>query len=148
MIVASLRDSARYESLHPLFKDAFEYIKNNDLLHHELGRIEIKGNDLFINNVNPDSMKQEDQLMEVHEDYLDIHILLEGKERIGWKPTFNCTKPKGEFDHENDYILYYDEPSAYVDLCPGQFAIVYPEDAHAPLIGQGKIRKLIVKVKL
>jgi len=25
---------------------------------------------------------------------------------------------------------------------------VYPEDAHGPLIGEGKIRKLIAKVKL
>ena len=31
---------------------------------------------------------------------------------------------------------------------PGEFAIVYPEDPHAPVIGEGKIRKLIGKVKL
>jgi len=31
---------------------------------------------------------------------------------------------------------------------PGQCLVVYPEDAHAPLIGNGRIRKLVAKVKL
>ncbi len=33
-------------------------------------------------------------------------------------------------------------------LRPGQFCIVYPEDAHAPMIGEGTERKLICKVRL
>ena len=49
---------------------------------------------------------------------------------------------------EGDCALYSDAPTTFVDLLPGQFMIVYPEDPHAPLIGQGKIRKLIAKVKL
>ena len=36
----------------------------------------------------------------------------------------------------------------YVTVRPGEFLIVYPEDAHAPIIGRGKLRKLIAKVKL
>lgn len=38
--------------------------------------------------------------------------------------------------------------TTWVDLYPGQLLIVYPEDPHAPIIGQGKIRKLIAKVKI
>ncbi|MGL4909210.1 MAG: YhcH/YjgK/YiaL family protein, partial [Bacteroidales bacterium] len=33
-------------------------------------------------------------------------------------------------------------------LTPGDIVIVYPEDAHAPAIGYGKIRKVIAKIKL
>ena len=40
------------------------------------------------------------------------------------------------------------EMHRWVDLLPGQFAIVYPEDPHAPAVGTGKIRKLIAKVAL
>ena len=52
------------------------------------------------------------------------------------------------YEANGDCALYSDAPTTFVDLLPGQFMIVYPEDPHAPLIGQGKIRKLIAKVKL
>jgi beta-galactosidase beta subunit len=35
-----------------------------------------------------------------------------------------------------------------VQLKKGEFCIVYPEDPHAPAISNGKIRKLIGKVKV
>ena len=54
MIVSNLQNSSRIESLHPLFKTLFDYVKSHDLLHAELGRIEICGDNLFINNVNPE----------------------------------------------------------------------------------------------
>ena len=52
------------------------------------------------------------------------------------------------YEKEGDCALYSDTPTTFVDLLPGQFMIVYPEDPHAPVIGEGKIRKLIAKVKL
>ncbi|WP_289131957.1 YhcH/YjgK/YiaL family protein [uncultured Bacteroides sp.] len=139
MIVSNLQNSQRVESLHPLFKTLFDYVKSHDLLHAELGRIEIKGDDLFINNVNPE---------ELHRAYIDVHILLEGKERIGWKAIEDLKTEIKPYEEEGDCALYSDVPTTFVDLLPGQFAIVYPEDPHAPVIGEGKIRKLIAKVKL
>ena len=53
MIVSNLQNSQRVEGLHPLFKTLFDYVKTHDLFHAELGRIEIDGDNLFINNVNP-----------------------------------------------------------------------------------------------
>ena len=41
MIVSNLQNSARVESLHPLFKQLFDYVKANDLLNAPLGRIEL-----------------------------------------------------------------------------------------------------------
>ena len=45
-------------------------------------------------------------------------------------------------------MLYADRPSTYVTLSPGQWLMAWPEDAHAPVIGNGRIRKLIAKVRL
>ena len=86
--------------------------------------------------------------LEVHRSYIDVHILLEGKERIGWLAPESLKKVVQEYNPEQDMALYTDEPSLYVDLLPGQFAIVFPEDPHAPMIGEGKIRKLIAKIKI
>ena len=120
MIVSNLQNSQRIEGLHPLFKSLFDYVKTHDLLHADLGRI----------------------------DYIDVHILLEGEEMIGWKALEDLQNETKAYSKEEDCALYSDRPTTYVSLLPGQFVIVYPEDPHAPVIGSGKIRKLIAKVKL
>ena len=148
MIVSNLKNSERIEGLHPLFKVLFDYVKSHDLLHADLGRIEIDGERLFINNVNPECVAAKKQVLELHHDYIDVHILLEGAERIGWKALEDLQKETKAYSKEEDYALYSDIPTTYVDLLPGQFAIVYPEDPHAPIIGNGKIRKLIAKVRI
>ena len=43
MIVSDIRQSARIESLHPLFKTVFDYVKSHDLLNEPCGRIELDG---------------------------------------------------------------------------------------------------------
>lgn len=148
MIVSNLQNSQRVESLHPLFKTLFDYVKAHDLLHAELGRIEIEGDNLFINNVNPECVSSKNQVLELHRDYIDVHILLEGTERIGWKAIEDLKDETKPYEREGDCALYADTPTVFVDLLPGQFMIVYPEDPHAPVVGKGKIRKLIAKVKL
>ena len=84
----------------------------------------------------------------MHHDYIDVHILLEGKETIGWKATEDLKEETKPYSKEGDCALYSDTPTTYVDINPGEFVLVYPEDAHAPVIGEGKIRKLIAKVKI
>lgn len=148
MIVSSLQHSDRIESLHPMFKKVFDYVKTHDLLNTPCGRIELQGDDLFINNVNPECVAASDQVLEAHRLYIDIHILLEGEETIGWKSIEDCTNETKPYDEAADCALYTEMASAYVKLLPGQFMIVWPEDPHAPVIGEGKIRKLIVKVKI
>ena len=114
----------------------------------ELGRIELDGDNLFINNVNPSLVTADEQVLEAHKAYLDIHIPLDRNEIIGIISTEKCSKIKSGYDETNDYELYDDKPENFVTIHPGEFLIVYPEDAHAPLIGEGKIRKAVAKIKL
>ncbi len=148
MIISDLKNSSRVEILHPLFKLLFDYVKSCDLFCAQLGRIELDGDNLYIMNSEVDAIPQEKQVLELHHQYIDVHILLEGRERIGWKVTDDLTQEVKAYSSDGDCALYGDAPSMWVDLLPGQFVIVYPEDAHAPCIGEGKIRKLIAKVKL
>ena len=148
MIVSNLQNSQLIEGLHPQCKALFDYVKTHDLLHADLGRIEVDGDHLFINNVNPECVTSDQQVLELHHDYIDVHILLEGEEMIGWKALEDLQNETKAYSKEEDCALYSDRPTTYVSLLPGQFVIVYPEDPHAPVIGSGKIRKLIAKVKL
>lgn len=148
MIHSTLDESACYESLHPHFKEVFDYIKSHDLRAMEPQRLELRGEELFINRIDAPSNPQDEQPIEAHESYIDIQILLEGRERIGWLPRAKCLSPRAPYDESKDIIFYYDQPTSYVDLLPGDFVILFPEDGHAPFIGDGSpISKLIVKVR-
>ena len=146
MILSHISDSARYEALHPLFKKVFDYVKANDLLHAPAGRIVLDGDALFINVCDANLVTAEAQKLEVHQKYIDIHFPLSGEEIVGWKHLSSLGESEAPFDAENDFALYAEKPSTYYTVLPGEFYIVYPEDAHAPIIGEGCLRKLIVKV--
>lgn len=149
MIIANLRDAARYEALHPLLHKLFEYVATHDLSHVPAGRIELEGDDLFINVADSALRTREEQRLEVHRRYLDVHFPLSGPETIGWRALSTLdVQPDAPFDEAADFALYTAPAEAYATLQPGSFCIVWPEDAHAPIIGQGTLRKLIAKVKL
>ncbi|MCF0160173.1 MAG: YhcH/YjgK/YiaL family protein [Bacteroidaceae bacterium] len=148
MIICNVENLKRMENLHPLFPTLFEYVKSHDLLNTPLGRIEIQGDDLFINNSNPQCVTAEEQVLEMHRDYIDVHVLLEGTETIGWKALEEIEHISKAYDKQDDYELSDDRPTTFVTLHPGQCLIVFPEDPHAPIIGEGKIRKAIGKVRL
>ena len=54
----------------------------------------------------------------------------------------------GAFDVQKDIRFYDDVPQTYYEVTPGQFTLLFPEDAHAPMVGEGTIRKVIVKVRV
>lgn len=149
MILGTLRDSARIDALHPAFKQLFDYVKSHDLLHEELGRIDLDGDKLFINNSESTLVAKEGAKVEVHHDYIDVHIPLDGVEVIGWNPTDELTDRLTDYDPVKDREFFATPACAsYVNVRPGEFLIVYPEDGHAPIIGEGKLRKLCAKVKV
>ncbi|MFR5871384.1 MAG: YhcH/YjgK/YiaL family protein [Alistipes sp.] len=87
--------------------------------------------------------------LEAHDRYIDVQIPLRvrGEERFGWRPRERCILPRGEFDEAADIVFFDDKPSCYVSLHPGEFVVFFPEDAHAPLIGSGNVRKAILKIR-
>lgn len=148
MIIGNTSQSSRIFGLHPLFKKLFEFVKDTDFDSLPLGKIEVDGDQLYVMNINPDGADQELQPLEMHRKYIDVHILLSGNEKIGWKPIEEIRHFTREYDESSDCALSDDRPRYYIDLMPGEYCIVYPEDPHAPAISRGKIRKLIGKVKL
>ena len=148
MIISKLEHSSKIEPLHPLFKRLFDYVKQHDLFSQAPQKIMLEGDELFINHVLLESKKKSEQLLEIHRDYIDVHILLSGKETIGWKALEDLTQETKAYDKAGDCALYGDTPTTYADILPGEFVIVYPEAPHAPAIGEGPIRKLIAKVKV
>lgn len=149
VILSKLSDSHLIEALHPSFKSVFDYIKQNDLSKVPTGRITLDADNIFINIDDAKLRTQSEQVLEIHRQYIDIHIPLSGEEIVGWTPLDDLEVPSNEpFDVKRDFALYAQKASTYFTVKPGQFYIMFPEDAHAPIIGNGTLRKLIAKVRV
>lgn len=146
MIFDSLQNSHRYEAMHPLFKKAFDYLKNNDLSQAAPGKIVLDGERLYINVSELHGKKAEDAKLELHRKYIDIQIVFSGNEAMGWCTDSHCQTEIAPYSDEKDIVYFEDTPTTYVHVKPGEFVIFFPEDGHAPCVGEGAIKKAIVKV--
>ena len=149
MIFDSLKNCALYENVHPRMKRAFELLTATDWNSLEPGIHELEGRDIYVNLMERDLKTKENAKLEVHNDYIDIQLLLSGAgETFGWSERKDLKQPQGPFNPEKDIQLFDDEPQTYYTMRPGQFSVLFPEDGHAPMVGEGKVRKAIVKVRL
>ncbi len=147
MIIDSLKNSARYEQLNPYFKQAFEFIKSKNLLEFEEGKTELAGDDLKV-MVNVSKLKETaNAKLEIHNKFIDIQLPISCPETFGWKDRAICKDVTSPYNQEKDIEFYGDESTTYITAQPGEFVIFFPEDAHAPCIGEGEVKKMIVKVK-
>jgi biofilm protein TabA len=146
MILAPLIESDRYHALHPLFARAFAFLRETDLMAFEPGVHTVQGEAIFaIVEACPGRMRTEAQL-ECHRRYIDIQLVLEGVDEMGWKPLAECMDPATEYDSKRDIRFFNDQPSSWIATPPGAFCLFFPDDAHAPLVSTGMIRKVVVKI--
>ena len=149
MIIDTLANASKYTSLNPLFAQAFDYIKKQDLANLPVGVSEIgEGLKMIVSVGNGKTQVVSLEKFECHDKNIDIQICVSGLETIGWKPREKCVKPNGDYNPEKDVRFFNDSPDMYFQLTDNQFGIFYPEDVHAPMIGEGEIRKIVIKVKI
>ena len=146
MILSTLSQSSRYATLHPLFPCAFEYIRNTDLLALAPGRYPIVDKQLFVIVENIAGRTRTDAKLECHRKYIDIQLVLEGVDEMGWKALADCREPVNDYSAEKDIQFFHDAPASWIATPPNTFCIFFPEDAHAPLVSVGNVRKVIFKI--
>ena len=149
MIVDTIKNASKYFSAHPLFAKAFEFINQTDLANAADGKSDIEdGLKAIFSNAPGKTKEASCSKFECHNKNIDIQLCINGVETIGWKPREKCTTPNGDYNAEKDVQLYHDAPDTFFQLTDGQFAIFFPEDVHAPMIGEGTIKKLVIKVRI
>lgn len=148
MIIGSLKNTERVEKLNPHFKKVFDYIKSHDLTQVPVGKIDIDGENAWINVSEVQGKETAAAKLETHDVYIDIQLPLVGEETFGWQGR-ELLEQEGEggYNAVKDITFYTDVADLYFTLRPGEFGIFFPEDGHAPCIGKGTIRKVVVKVK-
>jgi len=149
MIIDTLSNASKYFSVHPLFARAFEYIHQTDLANAADGKSDIAEGLKAIISKAPGKTKEASLTkFECHDKNIDIQFCIKGLETIGWKPREKCITPNGDYNTEKDVRFFSDAPDTFFQLIDWQFAIFFPEDVHAPMIGEGEIKKLVIKVRI
>ena len=149
MIIDSIENASKYFGLNPLFEEAFQFILKNDLINTPDGTIDMpKGMRAFIATAIGKTKETSLEKFECHDEYIDIQLCITGNETFGWKPRNKCLTQKGAYNPEKDVRFFADKPDMYFQLTQNQFAIFFPEDVHAPMIGNEEIKKMVVKIKI
>ena len=152
MIVANIKDAKRYYPINENFKTVFEFLETltpENLPEGIVGegyRVNLSGEYADTFDLTPNG---ESRQFEAHVKYLDIHYCIDGSEAIGYNDITRLT-PTTEYDENDDYLLLSGE-SYNVILRPGDFCIVFPEDAHIPCLvadENRKVLKAVAKIKL
>jgi biofilm protein TabA len=148
MILSTLSNADRYAALHPLFPRAFEFIRATDLKLLQPGIHQIIDKQLFVIVEEADGRTRSEAKLECHRKYIDIQLVLEGVDEMGWKPFADCHQPVDDYNEAHDIRFFNDTADSWISTPANTFCIFFPEDAHAPLVSSGKIRKLVFKISV
>jgi len=148
MIIDKLANSGQYLALHPGFKAAFDHLASIDLNALEVGKYDVDGVKYAVMAKDGATKEAAGEKFECHDKNIDIQVLISGVESMGWTPRNDCKSPKADYNAEKDVTFYADAAEMYFTLHAGEFVIFYPNDVHAPMIGDGFIKKLVVKVPI
>ncbi len=152
MLTGSLTISDKYDYLSDKFAKVYAFLRENDLAALPVGNIQLDGNDIYAMVQSYTTMGPDECKFESHRNYFDLQYVVEGEELFGYAPV-STLEPCMEYDPNRD-LIFYNEPelSGATILKAGDFAIVAPEDGHAPrrmtANGPCPIKKIVVKIKI
>ena len=148
MIFDNVKNAALYYGAHPLMKQAFELALTLTDSSVPMGRHDGE-NGVYVMKSTYDTKQTDEATYEAHRQYIDLQILVSGKERI-----LDCDLDALSVTHpyEPDYLLGTAKEGTgeqTLVLNGGDFAVFNPTDAHAPGLAAGsseKVVKLVAKI--
>ncbi|HIW27300.1 YhcH/YjgK/YiaL family protein [Pseudoflavonifractor sp. An184] len=148
MIYAKNADALAYRGIHPNLDLALEHITPEFLAAlRDNQRVELKGDLVYCTRFTYETIPQEESFFEAHRRYLDIHIMVEGEERV------DVNRPEDlkltDAQEGNDFYAYQGESWHSTVLKPGEFLVVFPGDAHRIKVqvdGPKTVSKAVFKV--
>ena len=129
MIYAKNADALAYRGIHPNLDLALEHITPEFLASlRDNQRVELKGDLVYCTRFTYETIPQEESFFEAHRRYLDIHIMVEGEERVDMNRPEDLKLTDAQ--EGNDFYAYQGESWHSTVLKPGEFLVVFPGDAH------------------
>lgn len=145
MILARLSEAEQYLGIHPRLDRALTLLREDFLATVGTERRKLEGDALFVTRFDYQTLPREETFFESHRRYLDIHVMTEGSERV----EIASPERLRLFEHTGDFYGYHGDGEQSLVLKPGQFLVVFPDDAHRLKIAEGgerNVSKIVFKV--
>lgn len=151
MIIDKIENIGEYSGLSPLLYQAFSSIPDFLARFQPVGRLDGKEEILYANCMQIETSTDSDRLWEMHRDYIDVHVVVEGSEVIQLS-ALEVAKIETPYNEQIDASMYTAESIASFLAEPGWFVVFFPGEIHrAGTAAKGKstqISKFVMKIKV
>lgn len=145
MILAKNSEALRYRGIHPRLDAVLERLNDGFLSSVGHEPVKLEGDMLYATRFDYETLPLEETFFEAHKKYLDVHVMLEGSERVDIASPDALTL----FEHSGDFYAYRGEAEQSLVIRPGEFLVVFPDDAHRIKICRGepeRVAKAVFKL--
>jgi len=122
------------------------FLKEHDLKTVETGKYPLENGVLV--NVMEITTKTEEK-WEVHKKFLDIQIIISGKEKMGYGDVSSMNETVA-YNPDKDVFYVDGKGGSYIEVSEGEFVIFDVTDAHAPGLSVDgsptQVKKAVVKI--
>lgn len=152
MILDQLKFADRYCGMTDGIAAALRYLRTTDFTTMENGRFFIDGDTLIANVNRYQTRLPADALWESHRKYIDVQYVVTGEERLGWVALEQAPAVQAEYNADHD-VIFYEAGNDSLPFRAGEFAILYPDDVHAPGLAfdfktPSDVLKVVMKVAI
>lgn len=143
MIFDKLSNLSRY----PLLKKLASF----DMKNYKSGRFEIEGDEFFGIGLEYQTGPEEKGGWEAHRKYIDVHVILEGEEKIYVADISTCQVSKA-YEADGDYELFEGKKEHVFTMKAQDVLVLYPNEVHHTSIQvkdeSSSVKKIVFKILL
>ncbi|XAW88078.1 YhcH/YjgK/YiaL family protein [Vibrio sp. CDRSL-10 TSBA] len=138
----------------------YPYIKNNlkHIVQQALkvieeqtkpGNIVLQPDDVWIEMKHVNTDPADGRMFEIHKQFIDVHVLLEGEEYMGFAHDELVVEDLSLVEH--DVYFGSSREGRYFLMKPGELAVFFPGEVHKPQCHLGdesvSLRKAVIKIR-
>lgn len=149
MIIDNIENASKYYGCHEGFREAFEFLHNAE--NTPDGSYVIVPEKVTVNISTYTNKAFADCKYESHAEKIDIQYVIDESEQIDFADSRKLEILEDNYSSGDIAFLADGEMCVSAQLEKGQFAVIYPFEAHKPCIAVGDkpvtVRKAVVKIK-
>lgn len=147
MITDTIANAQRYAALHPDFAEAIHLLQSLDFTQLPDGQYPCDNPNIRLFIGSEPMRTREAAQPEAHLNHIDIQVPISGSETYGWIDRGRLKNGLG-YQAQKDIEFFDCTPESWLDITVGEFALFFPSDGHAPLVGDAPtIRKAVFKIR-
>lgn len=152
MIYDSAKNIAQYSALNADLESVVRAALDYAGKHFSAGHVAVDGERVYLNLASYQTHDASSAAAEAHKAYVDVMVMLDGVETVYVQHAEQLKEITQPYNSDTDALLgKLSEQATAVILRPGDFLILFPQDAHMPgchAHEPSSVKKVIGKIRI